>query len=142
MDYYLTKAPTRQILLNVWSRPSNTCVQVLDCGNDNYIIRHRFTNAITINSKDTSNEFQIGYNEKINGNNPSYFDSIPEKDLILFTNEEDGYIGIFPYNLYLDYSYAGYATNYTARAMRRNEFFNPYMALFETGSQTPLYGCS
>ena len=63
MDYYLTKAPTRQIVLNVWSKPSQSCVQVLDCGNDHYIIRNRFTETITINSKGSSGEIQIGYNE-------------------------------------------------------------------------------
>ena len=63
--------------------------------------------------------------------NAYLFDPLPEKDIAAFGG--NGYNATSLTNEYLDFSYAGYATNYAARAMRRNRFYNPTVAIYENG---------
>ncbi|MBR2307647.1 MAG: hypothetical protein IKA48_10695, partial [Fibrobacter sp.] len=128
-DYYATRRQGMQPVVNVWEAPSNGCVQVLDCGQGNFVIRHRYSGNVSFAAGARRGEFRIGYNEVGGPENPYYFSALPEKDL--FTYVHDGYDASLNMNVYADYSYAGSATNYTARAMRRNLFFNPYEALYD-----------
>ena len=128
-DYYATRRQGMQPVVNVWEAPSNGCVQVLDCGQGNFVIRHRYSGNTSFAAGARRGEFRIGYNEVGGPENPYYFSALPEKDL--FTYVYDGYDASLNMNVYADYSYAGSATNYTARAMRRNLFFNPYEALYD-----------
>jgi RHS repeat-associated protein len=128
-DYYATRRQGMQPVVNVWEAPSNGCVQVLDCGQGNFVIRHRYSGNTSFAAGARRGEFRIGYNEVGGPENPYYFSALPEKDL--FTYVHDGYDASLNMNVYADYSYAGSATNYTARAMRRNLFFNPYEALYD-----------
>lgn len=129
VDYYATRRQGMQPVVNVWEKPSNGCVQILDCGEGNFVIRHRYSGNVSFAPGARRGEFKIGYNETSTPANPYYFSSLPEKDL--FTYVFDGYDSNSNSNIYADYSYAGSATNYTARAMRRNLFFNPYEALYD-----------
>ena len=63
IDYYGTRQSGRQPLINIWKKPSNGCVQVLDCGQGNFVIRHRLSGDVHIGAGARTDEFQIGYNE-------------------------------------------------------------------------------
>ncbi|SHH87874.1 RHS repeat-associated core domain-containing protein [Fibrobacter sp. UWH9] len=139
MDYYMTKTTGRQAVLNVWERPINSCVQILDCGNDHFVFRQKFLDNQTLEVGETSEEFLLGYNEWANSSNSYYFSSLQEKDVDAFGGY--GYDLTSNSNEFVDYSYAGYATNYAAKAMRRNRFYNPLMALYEKGGSL-VYGSS
>ena len=73
----------------------------------------------------------MGYNEVASANNPDYYAPLPEKNLAAFLDEKSGYDPVTNSNAYVDHSMAGFSTNYTARAMRRNLFYNPVEALYD-----------
>ena len=130
MDYYMTRNPGKQVLVNVWSKPGNTCVQVLDCGSNHYVIRQRFKKELMLAANRTSGEFQLGLNERSSTYYTTYYDSLPEKDMIAFNGVGLYSIGNNEHsNEYLDYSYDGNALTYPARAKHRNAFYNSKMAL-------------
>ena len=131
VDYYGTRKGGNQSVVKVWGRPSSSCLQVLDCGNGNFVIRHRFLSSVTLDAGKGSGEFRVGYNEVASANNPDYYAPLPEKNLAAFLDEKSGYDPVTNSNAYADHSMAGFSTNYTARAMRRNLFYNPVEALYD-----------
>ena len=50
VDYYGTRKGGNQSVVKVWGRPSSSCLQVLDCGNGNFVIRHRFLSSVTLDA--------------------------------------------------------------------------------------------
>ena len=140
IDYYMTKTSGKQLILNVWSKPSDACVVVLDCGSDHYVIRQRYKNDVTFQPNLVNDTFQLGINEHADIYDKYYYDNLPEKNTTAFLG--DGYYTQFngdPSNRYLDYSYLGSSINYHQRASHRNEFFNSNMTLRDN-SGTIYYG--
>ena len=63
MDYYLTKMNDRQLKLNFWGRPHNSCVQVLECGNNHYVVRQRYKSEKEFSATIPEIFFQLGIQE-------------------------------------------------------------------------------
>ena len=141
IDYYGTRQSGRQPLINIWKKPSNGCVQVLDCGQGNFVIRHRFSGDVHIGAGARTAEFQVGYNEIADSYNLYYYSPLQEKHIGTFLNADKGYNPTTGKNAYVDYSAPRWATNYTARAMQRNLFYNPNEALYDHSGKL-LWGSS
>ena len=123
MDYYMTKGSGKQLILNVWGKPRNSCVQVLDCGDNHFVVRQRMTGAVelsseTINSKDA---FQLAINERPPLYSVYRYTPLSEKDENAYDESS------------VDYSYNGYSIDYSTRAMHRNWFYNDHMVLVANG---------
>lgn len=141
IDYYGTRQSGRQPLINIWKKPSNGCVQVLDCGQGNFVIRHRFSGDVHVGAGARTAEFQVGYNEIADSYNLYYYSLLQDKDIGTFLNADKGYNATTGQNAYVDYSAPRWATNYTARAMQRNLFYNPNEALYDHSGKL-LWGSS
>ena len=124
MDYYVTKGAPTWMYFSVWGKPREaTCVQVLDCGNSNYVFRLRYLTEVNEDDKFFSqlgvfesnwegNESPIEYSEKGNGD----------------------------YS-FIDYSYMYSGNTVADHAKQRNDFYNTKMALYE-GNGSLVFGSS
>ncbi|MDR1760192.1 MAG: hypothetical protein LBR60_06675, partial [Fibrobacter sp.] len=147
MDYYFKKDPKRQAVISPWVTPGNTCIEVLTCGNNNFILRHHFTSTMSLAPGATSGQFKIGYNEVENWAAPSdpyNYSPIPEKS---------GVDTWLDYSYSHDFTYVNQMNNdvYWYRAWQRNEYFNPYLNIFDqngnllSGDSIPVWansGCT
>ena len=131
MDYYMTKSAGEQVILNVWKKPNNSCVQVLDCGSGHFVVRQHIVGSKVLNAggANSDDEFQLGINEIGSWNDRDYYTYLPEKSADVYNAN------------YIDYSYNGSSTNYSARAMHRNWFYNDHMTMFANGG-VRYYGSS
>ena len=123
MDYYMTKSAEKQVILNVWKKPENSCVQVLDCGNGHFVVRQHVMGSKVLNAgwANSDDDFQLGINEIGTWNDRYYYTYLPEK-----------YADVYDAN-YIDYSYNGYSTSYSTRASHRNWFYNDHMTIAANG---------
>ncbi|MCF0216378.1 MAG: hypothetical protein HUK21_07890, partial [Fibrobacteraceae bacterium] len=117
-DYYFTKRAAKT-QLNVWVGLPNTCIEVLDCGNRNLILRQRYKEGITIKAKRTFTTLfsEIGFLE-LSGTD------FPEK-------------AYRPSDLTQDFSYnhkGHYAISYWERAAQRNSHISANIALYENNN--------
>ena len=122
IDYYATKEHNKQAVVNVWAKPSNSCVQILRCGgdgSDNFIIRHRYSDDVSIDGKGEGGTFQVGYNEITNETDHYLYDILPEKRSSAATGA------------FVDYSYGPAIANYAQKAEKRNLVYNDKEALYD-----------
>jgi len=126
MDYYMTLPNEIEVgVFSIWHLPENSCLQVLDCGNGNYVFRQQYKGLRVMYAGETLDEFQLAlYDAKETYTNMNYFDPMNEK-------KEDA-------NMYEDFSYL-YPVESYALSAARNKHYNYKMASFE-GDGTPLYG--
>lgn len=117
-DYYFTKRDYKTSL-NVWVNLNNSCVEVVDCGNRNLVLRHRYLEEITIRRKSTYTDLysEVGFLEY---NNKAF----PEKKSL-------------PDDLTQDFSYkynGKYAIGYWERAAQRNSHIASQIAVYENNN--------
>ena len=126
MDYYMTLPNESGVgVFSIWSIPENSCLQVLDCGNDNYVLRQQYKGQRNLESGESLKEFQLAlYDAKNSFTNMNYFVPMSEKISEISANK--------------DYSYLYPAENYALSAAR-NTHYNYKMASFE-GDGSLLYG--
>ncbi|PZW62348.1 RHS repeat-associated core domain-containing protein [Fibrobacter sp. UWR1] len=118
-DYYFTKRE-KKASLNVWVDLGNACIEILDCGNKNLVLRHRYNDEITIKSKSAYSKSysQVGFLE-LDANTP-----FPEK----YDRPND---------LTQDFSYkhnGRYAISYWERAAQRNSHISTNIAIYQNNN--------
>ena len=124
-DYYFTKNyQSRYVVFDIWNKPENTCIQVLDCGDGiHYVFRHRYRDNIQTSDE---SEFQLALFES----------DVPNTSNAKRLDEKiDNGIG------FVDYSYKYFGDDVVSHANMRNSFYNDNMALFE-GKGNFVYGSS
>ena len=126
MDYYMTLPNESKVgVFSIWHLPENSCLQVLDCGNGNYVFRQKYKGQRSLQAGASLDEFQLAlYDAKATYTNMNYFDPMNEKNLEVSAID--------------DYSYLYPVKNFALSAAR-NKHYNYKMASFE-GDGTPLYG--
>jgi RHS repeat-associated protein len=126
MDYYMTLPDNQQIgVFSIWKLPENSCIQILECGNNNYVFRHKYSGIQTLNAGASLGEFQLGLYETPNTRGDlNWFAPMSEKLSVFDANEDFSYL---------------YPAENNAHAAARNEHYNYKMASFEKNG-TLLYG--
>ena len=126
MDYYMTLPNDQQVgVFSIWKLPENSCIQVIECDNNNYIFRHKYAGMQTLNAGASLGEFQLAlYDAPSTRGNLDWFDHMAEKQSDVNTNE--------------DFSYLYPAENYD-HAAARYDHYNYKMASFDKNG-TLLYG--
>jgi RHS repeat-associated protein len=126
MDYYMTLPNDQQVgVFSIWKLPENSCIQVIECDNNNYIFRHKYSGMQTLNAGASLGEFQLAlYDAPSTRGNLDWFDHMAEKQSDVNTNE--------------DFSYLYPAENYD-HAAARYDHYNYKMASFDKNG-TLLYG--
>lgn len=126
MDYYMTLPNNQQVgIFSIWKLPANSCIQVLECGNNNYVFRHKYSGIQTLNAGASLGEFQLAlYDAPSTRDNLDWFSYMGEKQSDVNTNE--------------DFSYLYPAESYD-HAVARYDHYNYKMASFDKNG-TLLYG--
>jgi len=127
-DYYMTLPhDTITGVFSIWAIPQDACIEILDCGNRNYVFRHRYNGIRNLEAGDTLGLIQL-----------ALYDAGPIRkftplDRFLPMNEKKEEAG-----LNNDYSYLYPLASYQSSAAR-NPHYNYKMASFE-GNGRLLYG--